>query len=88
MKKLKMDLDGIGELLSKEQMKMVTGGEDYANYVTCYYFHTIYGTNTTDFEHFNYYPVNEPYCDSFCQANEPTGTPGVDYWAYASCSKA
>lgn len=30
-----MDLDGIGELLSKEQMKMVTGGDDYNLYIRC-----------------------------------------------------
>ena len=36
MKKLKLDLNGIGELLSKEQMKMVTGGDGYTvNYVGC-----------------------------------------------------
>ena len=80
-----MDLNGIGELLSKEQMKMVTGGEGYSNYISCYYFHTIYAINNTDFVHFGYDRVDESSCDSFCEAKTPASTIMVDYWAYTNC---
>lgn len=35
MKRLKLDLTGIGKMLSKEQMKLVIGGNDYGSYVPC-----------------------------------------------------
>ena len=86
MKKLKMDLNGIGELLSKEQMKMVTGGDGYSNYITCYYSHYILNPQDIQFVAFGYPGVDEAYCDSFCEANKPADTIGVDYWDYKTCS--
>jgi len=83
-----MDLNGIGELLSKEQMKMVTGGDGYSNYITCYYNHTIYATNQTEFLHFGHNFVNESSCDTFCAVREPASTPFVDYWEYWACTIA
>ena len=75
MKKLKMDLNGIGELLSKEQMKMVTGGDSYsAGYVTCTY--SIYGEGnfkiTLGHNDIDLGIVRD--CQYFCFSNTPSGT--------------
>jgi hypothetical protein len=71
MKKLKMDLNGIGELLNKEQMKMVTGGQIlYDLYVSCEFTYLDYPANV------NYPPYDKGYviwgssevpnCHDFC----------------------
>ena len=80
MKKLKMDLSGIGELLSKEQMKMVTGGDGYVvNYVGCQwnvdekddYGPGYFNRNTSTGEWYAEVPGHN--CTSWCLSNVPTG---------------
>ncbi len=61
MKKLKLDLDGIGELLSKEQMKMVTGGDSYSyGMVTCHFKFYAKTSYATECEVLGYSQISMP----------------------------
>lgn len=77
MKKLKMDLNGIGELLSKEQMKMVTGGDGYvADYISCtYYIWTGENSGGTIYQgHWDTNIGSERTCIPFCDSRVPQNT--------------
>ena len=87
MKKLKLDLNGIGELLSKEQMKMVTGGDSYsAGYLTCNYTITTWGGVISKTEgHYNVDLGDLYSCSGFCNARMPSD-PNYTYVYFANCS--
>lgn len=72
-----MDLNGIGELLSKEQMKMVTGGDGYiAGYVSCSYTWKDLETGVILSQNVEHYDVDLGGvldCRNFCQNNAPDG---------------
>jgi hypothetical protein len=86
MKKLKMDLNGIGELLSKEQMKMVTGGNDYdfATYIQCNWLVT-YDDSVSHYDNYGLVRGNWnqqiPYgnCQIWCANNQVTSESGAYY---------
>ena len=83
MKKLKLDLNDIGELLSKEQMKMVTGGTEYATYVQCNWEADEYRNGT----YYGRYPLVRGAfdmdmsngCQNYCNSN-PTVQEGDTTW--------
>ncbi|MDB5116364.1 MAG: hypothetical protein JWQ79_1856 [Mucilaginibacter sp.] len=41
MKKLKLKLDGIKEMLTKEQMKKISGGYDYGGCFNCFIVYSV-----------------------------------------------
>lgn len=73
MKKLKLGLSSIGELLSKEQMKMVTGGDGYT--ATCSYLiqNEYYPYNIIEVTIETQVPSREDSCFQYCAWATPLG---------------